>query len=150
MTQDVDLTLLTGFGNEEKFIRVLLEKFAPRVKDVERFALKNRVLLLVSSEGIGIDIALAGLPFEELAVQRAIYVDFLPDISLCTCSAEDLVVFKAFADRPRDWIDVEGILIRQSNRLDWDYITTHLQPLAKLKEAPEILTRLQQLRLDCL
>lgn len=149
VTQDVDLTLLTGLGQEEIFIRILLKHFSSRRPDAEPFALKNRVLLLLSSQGVGMDIALAGFPFEESAVQRASAFDFLPGVSILTCSAEDLIVFKAFADRPRDWVDVEGILIRQVDHLDWKYIMNQLEPLVKFKEVPEILERLKKLRADC-
>ena len=38
---------------------------------------------------------------------------------LLTCSAEDLIVLKAFAARGRDWVDVEGIIVRQAGALDW-------------------------------
>jgi len=146
LTRDVDLTLLTGFGNEEQFIQVLLKRFKARMENADEFALKNRVLLLLSSDGIGLDIALAGLSFEESAVKRASRFNFLPDISLRTCSAEDLIVFKAFADRLQDWVDVERILVRQGDRLDWRYIKRQLRPLVQMKGAPEILARLEQLK----
>ena len=67
---------------------------------------------------------------------------------LRTCSAEDLIVFKAFADRPKDWVDVDGVIIRQSGQLDWGYVRTHLAPLAELKDAPEIMDRLEKRRVD--
>jgi hypothetical protein len=57
---------------------------------------------------------------------------------LVTCSAEDLIVMKAFAARPKDWLDVEGIIVRQTGGLDWAYVERHLRPLAELKEAPAI------------
>jgi hypothetical protein len=53
---------------------------------------------------------------------------------------------KAFASRPRDWIDVEGIIVRQTGKLDWTYIDQELRPLAELKEAPEILGELEKRR----
>jgi hypothetical protein len=145
VTKDVDLTLVVGFGNEDPYIERLLERFSSRVADAREFALLNRVLLLQSPEGVGIDIALGGLPYEELVVSRSTPFDFLPDVSLRTCSAEDLVVLKAFADRERDWSDVEGILFRQT-ALDWPYIESHLGPLAEAKESTDILGRLSQLR----
>ena len=61
-------------------------------------------------------------------------------------SAEDLVVMKAFASRPKDWVDVEGILIRQHGRLDWAYVEAQLGPLVELKEEPVILARLASMR----
>jgi hypothetical protein len=104
------------------------------------------VLLVEAASGVGIDIALGGMPFEEAAVGRATRYEFAAGISLRTASAEDLIVMKAFAARPKDWIDVEGILIRQGNRLDWNLILSELEPLVELKGEPEILERLAQLR----
>lgn len=89
---------------------------------------------------------IGGLPFEASVVDRATYFTFPTDVPLKTCSAEDLVVFKAFADRPKDWVDVEGILIRQSATLDWHYVRSQLAPLAELKEQPELVDRLDTLR----
>ena len=68
VTQDVDLTIVTGFGNEKSFIEPFLQKYSTRIDDAERFALDNRVLLLVSETGIGIDIALGGLPLDRKSV----------------------------------------------------------------------------------
>jgi len=145
VTRDVDLTLLTGFGNEVRFIEPLIHEYTPRMKDAATFALRNRVLLLHAGE-IGIDISLGALPFEELVVQRASLFAFPPDIELRTCSAEDLIVLKLFATRPRDVQDAEGVIIRQRKTLDWPYIEDQLRPLAEIKEAPEIMTMLAYLR----
>ena len=145
VTKDVDLTLLTGFGGEQPYIDALLQRYAARIGDAAQFALDKRVLLLKTATGIGIDVALGGLPYEELVVARATAFEFLPQLSLLTCSAEDLVVLKAFADRPRDWEDVQGIVIRQEF-LDWDYVESQIQPLAEAKESPHILDRLSQLQ----
>lgn len=146
VTQDIDLTLLTGFGNEKIFIEKLLYQYQPRIDKAEEFALKNRVLLLQSESGIGIDIALGGLDFEALVIKRASDFEFLPGIKLHTCSAEDLIVLKSFADRNRDWLDVEGITIRQGEIIDWVYIFKELSPLCELKESPHIIERLKKLR----
>ena len=57
-----------------------------------------------SVSGVGIDVALGALPFEESVVARANRFAFPGDVALRTCSAEDLVVLKAFAalkDDPR-------------------------------------------------
>lgn len=42
--------------------------------------------------------------------------------------AEDLLVLKAFADRPKDWVDVDGIIVRQTGRIDWAYVRDQLAP----------------------
>ena len=53
---------------------------------------------------------------------------------------------KTFSARGQDWVDVERILFRQVNKLDWPYILSQLEPLVKLKEAPDLLERLKMLR----
>ena len=145
-TIDVDLTLLTGFDSEAPFVEALLERYAGRIDDAAGFALANRVLLLRSASGVGIDVALGALPFEESVVARATRFAFPGDVTLRTCSVEDLVVLKAFAARERDWVDVEGVIVRQAGALDWTYVYAQLRPLAALKDAPEILTELARRR----
>lgn len=145
-TVDVDLTLLTGFGGEEKFIEILLAQYEARIDQAMQFALRRRVLLLRAKSGVGLDIALGALPMEEAAVARSTEFAFPSHAVLRTCSAEDLVVMKAFASRAKDWLDVEGVIIRQSGRLDWAYIWKQLTPLAELKGAPEILDELERRR----
>ena len=147
-TVDVDLTLLTGFGGEDRFVSTLLERFEPRIDQPAEFARVNRVLLLKAQSGVGLDIALGGLPFEELAVSRATLFTFPPDVPLRICSAEDLIVLKAFADRPKDWVDVDGIILRQAGTIDWAYVRLHLAPLVELKEAPAILEQLERRRVE--
>lgn len=146
VTVDVDISLLTGFGNEKQYVDVLCKHFIPRINNAREFALNKRVLLLKSERNIGIDIALAGLPFEECVIDRATDFPFLKSVTLCTCSAEDLIIYKAFADRNKDWADIEGILLRQINKLDWQHIEKYLIPLCELKGSPHILLKLDELR----
>src|SRR2546426_6506925 len=65
LTQDVDLTLLTGSGKEEVFIDELLQSFPARRGDAREFALANRVLLISTPAAVAVNIALGALPFEE-------------------------------------------------------------------------------------
>lgn len=148
LTNDADLTLLTGFGSEDIYIDKILEKFQSRISNPQEFALRNRILLL-QIENVGIDISLGALYFEESAVNRSTKFRFLENITLTTCSAEDLIVFKAFANRLQDWADIENILSVQTE-LDWNYINSQLTPLVELKEEPEILTKLDNLRKNCI
>lgn len=138
--------LLTGFGSEDKFIGLLLEKYEARIPDAAEFARRNRVLLLTGRGGVPVDVALGGLPFEAKVVARSQIHELAPGCRLRIASAEDLVVQKLFAFRQRDIIDVETIVMRQQGRLDWDYVASELLPLAELKEQPEILDQLRALR----
>jgi hypothetical protein len=144
-TRDLDLSLLCGFGGEERAIDGLFKVLAPRIPNARTFALVNRVALLRTKSGVEVDVALAGLPFEEELQRRASKFTFAKGVRLTTCSAEDLIVLKAFADRSKDWGDVESVCQRQ-RRLDWPYIERQLGPLVEAKGSPEILDSLRRLR----
>lgn len=144
LTNDLDLTLLTGFGSEAQYVTALLESFQSRIDAPESFAAANRVLLLQTGEGVAVDIALGAMPFEEASVARSSHAELAPGVALRTCSAEDLIVHKAFAARPQDWVDVEGVMLRQKGRLEWPQIWADLGELVALKEEPEILALLRR------
>lgn len=112
-THDVDCTVLAGLGSEALYIDDMLGAFAARIEHARAFALTNRVLLIASMGGVPLDVALSGVAFEERMIERASAYRLAEAAQLITCSAEDLVVLKAFAGRDRDWADVEGILRRQ-------------------------------------
>jgi hypothetical protein len=146
LTRDVDATLLAGLGSEEQFVDEISRRFKFRINEGRAFALQNRVMLLMAEDGTEIDLALGALPFEERTMERASEFEFLPGMVLRTCSAEDLIVMKAFAARDQDWGDVRGIIIRQGTSLDWPLIESELSPLCELKEAPEIMDHLRKMR----
>jgi len=144
LTRDIDVSLFTWFGAEEAFIKALTKRYPSRIPDAAQFALANRVLLLSSERGIPFDVALAAFPFEERIIVDARLVEFLEQVSLRICTATDLVLLKAFASRPKDWMDIEGIITRQGTRLDRKALHENLQPLCELKGDPEILRRLDE------
>ncbi len=143
LTRDVDLTLLTGFGGEEKFVEIWLRDYQFRPPGSMEMALTSRVLLLVNLRGTPVDVALGGIDFERRTVERSSLWQ-TPEGAIRTCSAEDLLVHKCFAGREQDWVDVNGVLARQFGKLDFDLLRRELKPLLKLQEEPDKLERLEQ------
>ena len=144
-TADADLTLLTGFGGEERFVDGLLAAFRARVEGARALALARRVVLIEASNTVGLDVSLGGLPFEERLIERSSDFAVGSGLFLRTCSAEDLIVLKAFAGREIDWLDVRGVAIRQAGRLDEGLIFRELNPLIELKGTPEAGERLREI-----
>src|SRR5262249_42980145 len=147
-TQDLDVTLLTGFGDEGRYVDALLASLSPRIADARSFALRHRVLLLSDAHGTPVDVALGAMPFEERAIERAVPFATESTKSITVCSASDLVIHKAFAARDQDWLDVRNILVRSGSILNWDLVLEELTPLVELKQEPEILSRLNALRAE--
>jgi predicted nucleotidyltransferase len=144
-TRDVDLTILTGLGGEALFVDALLAAYQPRIANARQFAIERRVLLVETVTGVPLDISLAGLAYESRIVDRASSFAIEPGVRLTTCSAEDLVVLKAFADRAQDWLDIEGIVVRQGIALDRPLVVTELRELLELKEDDQAAHRLADL-----
>jgi|SRR6266404_5204278 len=51
-TVDVDLTLLTGFGAEDRFIEILLQHFERRIPDAAQFARERRVFCSIQRKAL--------------------------------------------------------------------------------------------------
>jgi hypothetical protein len=145
-TEDVDINLLTAFGEEQRYIAAILERFKPRFAGAGDFALQSRTLLIKASNEVDIDVSLAAFPFEEDVVERSSSHTF-GSAGLRLCSAEDLIIYKVFAGRDKDWGDVSGIIQRQKNKLDWTNIENSLPELLEIKGKPEHMERLIGLKL---
>ena len=141
-TKDADLTVLTRF-DDEPVMDALLARFAARYAQPKEFAVRARVLFLQHENGVPIDVALGALDFEERAIERGSWWEARPGVRLFTCSADDLIVHKAFASRDRDWSDVDRILAVQRERLNVEQILTELRPLVELKEDSGIIPKLE-------
>lgn len=146
LTVDADLSVFVGFGGEAKVAEAILSRLRPRIPDAVAFAARHRVVL-AQVDTVAIDIALAAFPFERDLIDRATELEFRPGIRLRTCTAEDLLVLKAFANRPRDWQDIEGIVARQ-NMLDRRLLWPLLDELAEVRGDQSISLRVAALLRD--
>jgi hypothetical protein len=145
LTRDVDLTILVRPGSEESVLRDLAAAFRPRVSDAVAFAIEHRVLPLDVAGGSEADISF-GLPgYEEFVIDRAQPYDLGDGRTVRLCSAEDLIVHKALAGPPPDFMDLEGIVARQRAHLDVAYVRRWLEELAHVAEEPEVAARFERI-----
>lgn len=145
VTRDADVTLFTGIGDEANYADTLLAHFPSRIADGREFALEHRVLLLRAVNGIPLDISFGALDFEHKAVATATDEEIVPGVRLRICTANALIVFKAFAGRPQDWLDIEGIAVKSARVLTWDEIRGDLKPLLALKDDVDTIVRLESI-----
>jgi predicted nucleotidyltransferase len=144
-TDDADMTVFTQVFRDEECIRELLKRFAPFYPDSAERAPMLRVLFMQHANGVKLDVALGAFEFEEHSIARASWWEPTKGVRLFTCSAEDLIVHKAYASRPQDLADIENILSVQGARLDVKQILQELAPLAELKEDSGIITTLEHM-----
>lgn len=147
VTKDADAAVLADLGQEQRVLDILRRRFAFRVQQPLEMVVVHRVILLQEPEsGVGLDLSLAASGFEQAAIARGSIYDFGENVRLRTCSAEDLVLYKAVADRQIDWHDIRGILVRQQEQLDRSLIDDVLPALAELKEDMSIVAKWEALR----
>jgi hypothetical protein len=145
LTRDADLTVFTGMGDESRYVDELLAGFDSRIEDARDFALKHRVLLLRATNAIPLGITLGALPFEAKAVASARDEEIVTGVRLRLAPPGALVVFKVFAGRPQDWLDVEGIVVKSGRLIDWQEVRADLATLLELKGDTSALGRLEEL-----
>jgi hypothetical protein len=83
-------------------------------------------------EGTPVDLFFAYDALHRSSLERRRHVDFAGD-RIHVLSPEDLIVYKATFDRPKDWEDIAGILFAAAEPLDLDYCRRWLERI----DAPE-------------
>ena len=115
-----------------------LGQFEGRRPDALAFAVTYGVVLVRSSRGVPIDLAVGSSDFEVATLVRSSDWELEPGQVICTCSAEDLIVHKLVAGRPRDISNVESIVARQGCRLDTGYLSTALSAFEEVVPEREL------------
>jgi predicted nucleotidyltransferase len=140
LTADIDVL---AYIEDDARITALLQRaprsgFSPRIEAAERFARRNRVLLLVHRRtGIHVDISLGLLPFEREVIENRRLVQ-AGDLRLPLPRVEDLVILKAVAHRPVDLQDIR-MLVESHPKLDQQRVRAVVSEFAAALEMPEIL-----------
>jgi hypothetical protein len=114
LTADVDVTCFLEPEDPEAFVTSMKEAdFSLRVRDVVGFVLRTRVLPFVHGPTqLALDVVLAGPGLEEEFLRTAKPVDF-EGTRIPVIGAEELIVTKLLAGRPKDLDDVHDILRAQ-------------------------------------
>jgi len=138
LTADIDVMVLLSTENIQKFLDAAISSgFVPRIENSIDFGRKNRVLLLKHMESsINIDISLGILPFEEEVIQRSRRIE-VEKILIQLPTPEDLIIMKAIAHRPKDMMDIQGILEINPD-LDKSRIKFWVEQFSEALEMPEL------------
>ena len=110
----MDVSVYVPAEELERFGKKAAELGAPVVADPVPFAERSRIFPLRLPGGTVVDFMLATLPFELGAIERARIVEY-EGIQIRVVTPEDLIIYKIVSDRPQDYLDVVGILRRQSD-----------------------------------
>lgn len=137
VTKDVDFLALASESLWPELLKSgQVHGIQPRVDDALEFARTTRVLLLSHRpSGVELDVSFAGLPFERELIERAT-VKTVKGVSFRVARAEDILIMKALALRPRDVADIEGILT-VVGELDLDRVKATIAEFCAALEADD-------------
>jgi len=136
MTTDIDATVRGDQIDVVSLLKALAKKrIVPRIRDAERFASESLVVLLEHQPtGVELDVSLAWTDFEYEALVASSVATF-GVARAPMAQAEDLVVFKAIAGRPKDIEDATTLLVLYP-ALDRTRLRRRVSQLAALAEDP--------------
>jgi hypothetical protein len=130
LTADVDATIDLGGRPVAGLVDALVrEGFMPRVDDPAEFVARTHVLPTVHvGSGMGVDLVVAGTGIEALFFERS-QRRTVEGVSVPVASAEDVVIMKILAGRPKDLDDASAILAAQGARMGIDPVRATLREL---------------------
>jgi len=137
LTEDLDVTILLPEEAWPGFLDQVARRFQVLPASPLEFARETRVIPVLTPTGVRVDLILAGLPYEEEAIKRAVDVA-VRGTTVRICTAEDLILHKLVSERPRDAEDVEGVVARQGKALDRSYLDVRVEQLARALERPAL------------
>ena len=125
ITEDVDLVVAAELDDVDEIIGVFRAEDSPlrlAFDEAEELARTAFLLPLVDGDsGVRVDLTIGLTEFERSAVERA-SVEAIGGVSLPVIQAEDLLVMKLLADRPKDQQDIEGLVFEAGDDFGWDHV----------------------------
>lgn len=145
-TADVDAVIGVDLERALELLdAVQASRFSPLFPDAAEVVRASSILPLRHRDtGTTVDLAIGLTGFERQAIARAEPV-VLGGVTVPVVTAEDLLLMKVVAGRPRDTEDARRIVIRQGDRFDWAYV---LEVGRQLEEAiaQDLVAQLRALR----
>lgn len=149
LTQDVDVTMGVGPDRIPDLLGVCEALgLLPFPDDPAAFAWETFVLPAADPvTGVRVDLIFSTTPYEAQAIERAVLVD-VGSREVPFATAEDLLLHKLFAGRPRDLEDAAGVVRRKGPDLDWEYLARWAREFAAIPGREDLPDQVEALRAD--
>lgn len=147
LTQDIDVSL--GVASDR--LPAIMDAAAAaglRALPAEPESFVEETFVLPCGEpgtGLRVDFIFSTTPYEAQAIDRAVDVE-IRDLLVPFAAAEDLILHKLFAGRPRDLEDAAGVVRRKGDEIDWDYVLRWADEFAGVPGRENMPEQVQELR----
>jgi hypothetical protein len=147
LTDDIDVTLGLGPADCPDVLE-LCDRLGltPLPEDVAAFVKETYVLpARHRNTGMRVDFIFSTTPYEQQAIERSQRVE-VGGVAVSFATAEDLVIHKLFAGRPRDFEDAVGVVLRKGQDLDWPYLEHWVDQFSAVPGREELPDQLAELK----
>jgi len=128
LTRDVDMKVLLSRDSRQTLLDLIEQhQYKPLHADPDAALRFNGILFVHDPGNVRIDLALADTKFDEVAIRRGQMIELRGDKQARVCTAEDLLVLKLISTREQDAVDAAGIIARQRDALENDYVLDWLR-----------------------
>jgi hypothetical protein len=147
LTVDIDVTLGASPDRLDDLLNLCESlDLRPLPEDPEAFVRETFVLPCADTgSGIRVDFIFSTTPYEQQAMKRAVSVS-LQGEAVPFAAAEDLILHKLFAGRPRDIEDAGGVVRRKGQELDWEYMRSWAREFSSVPGREDLVEQLDDLR----
>ncbi len=147
LTQDIDLTLGVGPARWPEIAGACDEiGLDPLPDPIGPFVTSTFVLPSMDrATGVRVDLIFSTTPYEAQAIDRAVRVE-VGGTAVPFVTAEDLIIHKLFAGRPRDVDDAQSVVRRKGPDLDWDYMAKWTEAFSGVEGRHALPEQLERLR----
>ncbi len=144
-TYDIDIKIkFISEKNVSDLIENLRNSFIIKIENPIDF-INTTMVLPIESNNIKIDLIFASLPYEIEAIDNAGVCEF-DGTKIKICSAEDLIIQKCISIRQKDWMDIEGIINKNRETLNWEYVLKTTKELSDWISDNTIFERIMTLK----
>jgi len=120
-THDIDVNLFVPAEDAERVLTALAALGVAAGDPRARASIRERGQARVRWEHTPLDLFFSYDPLHESCLRRLRQVPFGDGVTIPVLSAEDLAVFKAIFDRPKDWLDLDELLFGLGPAFDAEY-----------------------------
>jgi hypothetical protein len=146
-TLDIDITVCVEPERLDQIVGELCLRLQPKPKEPHAFVRETRVLPVITSEGVPVDLIFAMWPVEREAIQNAVERT-LAGKTFRVVPLDYLLLLKFSSDRLKDLDDGERLLRRHHGGFDGAWLEGRLAEISEALSKPEILERYRGLIKD--
>jgi predicted nucleotidyltransferase len=147
LTEDVDVTLAADPSRLPDVLTACADAgLTPLPEDPVAFVHDTFVLpARHAASGLRTDFVFSTTAYEREAIARSIRI-VVEGVAVPVATAEDLLLHKLFAGRPRDIEDAESVVRRSGPSMDWVYVERWARTFAEVPGREEMPAAMERLR----